>query len=179
LAISGSAWWLAATSSGPAMNATGGKREQPPQGVEHPGLVPVACAAVWEQPQHVGDRDARHRREQVVGQQRPRDRPGARGRVDAHDQPVEGLDERGETGRDREPPGDRLIREPAVHQRCGHDEHRYAGDPRQLLAGAPVGHGDGDGHHEPCHSPRYDFNDRLVPVVARVFARLAGAPLPR
>ncbi len=43
---------------------------------------------------------------------------------------------------------------------------------------ALVGADDGHGHHEPCHSPRFDFNDRLIPVVARVFARLAGAPLP-
>lgn len=33
-------------------------------------------------------------------------------------------------------------------------------------------------HEEPCHSPRYRFNDRLIPCVARVYARLAGAPVP-
>ncbi len=44
---------------------------------------------------------------------------------------------------------------------------------------ALIGSDDGDSHHaEPCHSPRYDFNDRLIPVVTRLFARLAGAPLP-
>jgi hippurate hydrolase len=43
---------------------------------------------------------------------------------------------------------------------------------------ALIGADDGAGHDAPCHSPRYDFNDRLIPVVARVYARLAGAPLP-
>ena len=44
---------------------------------------------------------------------------------------------------------------------------------------ALIGSDDGEMQHsEPCHSPRYDFNDRLIPVVSRVFARLAGAPLP-
>jgi hippurate hydrolase len=33
-------------------------------------------------------------------------------------------------------------------------------------------------HEEPCHSPRYRFNDRLIPRVARVYAHLAGAPAP-
>lgn len=41
---------------------------------------------------------------------------------------------------------------------------------------ALVGADDGDGHHEPCHSPRYDFNDRLIDPVAGVFTQLAGAP---
>lgn len=43
---------------------------------------------------------------------------------------------------------------------------------------ALVGADDGDGHHEPCHSARYDFNDALIPHVARVYARLAGVPVP-
>ncbi|WP_084419682.1 N(2)-acetyl-L-2,4-diaminobutanoate deacetylase DoeB2 [Henriciella litoralis] len=43
---------------------------------------------------------------------------------------------------------------------------------------ALIGADDGNGHHEPCHSPRYDFNDRLLPVITRIYARLAGAPLP-
>lgn len=43
---------------------------------------------------------------------------------------------------------------------------------------ALIGSDDGNDHDEPCHSPRYDFNDRLIPVVTRLFARLAGAPLP-
>ena len=43
---------------------------------------------------------------------------------------------------------------------------------------ALIGANDGLGHHEPCHSPRYDFNDRLLPIVTRIYARLADAPLP-
>lgn len=43
---------------------------------------------------------------------------------------------------------------------------------------ALIGADDGNGHHEPCHSPRYDFNDRLLPIVTRIYSRLAGAPLP-
>ncbi len=44
---------------------------------------------------------------------------------------------------------------------------------------ALVGADDGQGHDQPCHSNLYDFNDRLIPIVARVYARLAGAPIPR
>lgn len=44
---------------------------------------------------------------------------------------------------------------------------------------ALIGSNDGEAAHgEPCHSPRYDFNDRLIPLVTRLYARLAGAPLP-
>ncbi len=43
---------------------------------------------------------------------------------------------------------------------------------------ALIGAGDGAGHDEPCHSPRYDFNDRLLPIAARTLLRVAGAPLP-
>jgi len=43
---------------------------------------------------------------------------------------------------------------------------------------ALVGAGRGGGDTPPCHSPRYDFDDGLIPVVARLFARLAGAPSP-
>lgn len=44
---------------------------------------------------------------------------------------------------------------------------------------ALIGAGDGEERHEvPCHSSRYDFNDALIPHVARIYARLAGAPLP-
>ena len=43
---------------------------------------------------------------------------------------------------------------------------------------ALIGADDGNGHDVPCHSPRYDFNDRLLPIVTRIYARLAGAPLP-
>ena len=43
---------------------------------------------------------------------------------------------------------------------------------------ALIGAGDGAGHDEPCHSPRYDFNDHLLPIAARTLLRVAGAPLP-
>lgn len=43
---------------------------------------------------------------------------------------------------------------------------------------ALIGAGEGRGGDHPCHSPHYDFNDRLIPVVTKMFARLAGAPLP-
>ena len=41
---------------------------------------------------------------------------------------------------------------------------------------ALVGADDGNGHDEPCHSARYDFNDRLIAPIADVFTRLAGLP---
>jgi hippurate hydrolase len=44
---------------------------------------------------------------------------------------------------------------------------------------ALVGAGDGQACHQvPCHSARYDFNDALIAPMARVYARLAGSPLP-
>lgn len=43
---------------------------------------------------------------------------------------------------------------------------------------ALIGADDGKGHHHPCHSPHFDFNDALIPHVTRLFARLAGAPVP-
>ena len=43
---------------------------------------------------------------------------------------------------------------------------------------AMIGADDGNGHDIPCHSSLYDFNDRLIPNVARVLTRVAGAPLP-
>jgi amidohydrolase len=43
---------------------------------------------------------------------------------------------------------------------------------------ALVGADDGRGHHEPCHSARYDFNDALIENMMAVYARLAGAPVP-
>lgn len=43
---------------------------------------------------------------------------------------------------------------------------------------ALIGADDGPDHQAPCHSAFYDFNDRLIPRVARLFSRLAGAPLP-
>lgn len=39
---------------------------------------------------------------------------------------------------------------------------------------ALIGSDDGQGHHIPCHSPHYDFNDRLIADVCRWFCRLAG-----
>jgi len=44
---------------------------------------------------------------------------------------------------------------------------------------ALVGAGDDEVCHQvPCHSARYDFNDALIAPMARIYARLAGAPLP-
>lgn len=43
---------------------------------------------------------------------------------------------------------------------------------------ALVGANDGPGHDNACHSALYDFNDALIPVVTRVYARLSGAPVP-
>ncbi|WP_036300827.1 N(2)-acetyl-L-2,4-diaminobutanoate deacetylase DoeB2 [Methylomarinum vadi] len=43
---------------------------------------------------------------------------------------------------------------------------------------ALIGSDDGQDHAYPCHSPHYDFNDRLIPYVTRLFARLVGAPVP-
>ena len=31
---------------------------------------------------------------------------------------------------------------------------------------------------EPCHSPRFDYDDGLMPVVVRLWAKLVGAPEP-
>lgn len=39
---------------------------------------------------------------------------------------------------------------------------------------ALVGSDDGPAHAWPCHSPHYDFNDALLPRVARIYCRLAG-----
>ena len=41
-----------------------------------------------------------------------------------------------------------------------------------------IGADDGKGHGVPIHSSHYDFNDRLIPEVTGLFARLVGAPLP-
>lgn len=43
---------------------------------------------------------------------------------------------------------------------------------------ALVGADDGEAHQAPCHSPYYDFNDKLIEKVGRVFIRLAGGPQP-
>jgi hippurate hydrolase len=42
---------------------------------------------------------------------------------------------------------------------------------------ALVGSGTSDSS-PPLHSPRYDFNDALIPTMVRVWSRLVGAPLP-
>lgn len=39
---------------------------------------------------------------------------------------------------------------------------------------ALIGSDDGEGHDIPCHSPHYDFNDRLIPDVCRWFCGLVG-----
>lgn len=44
---------------------------------------------------------------------------------------------------------------------------------------ALIGADDGQGHHHPCHSPEYDFNDRLIDRVGRVYARIAGIPVKK
>lgn len=43
---------------------------------------------------------------------------------------------------------------------------------------ALIGAGQAEAANEPCHSPRYDFNDALIDQVGRVMLRLAGAPPP-
>ena len=44
---------------------------------------------------------------------------------------------------------------------------------------ALIGADDGGTHHRhPCHSPYYDFNDRLLEPVTRLYSQLVGAPLP-
>ncbi len=43
---------------------------------------------------------------------------------------------------------------------------------------ALLGSGLGQGDDAPCHSPHYDFNDRLLPLAVRILAQLAGAPVP-
>jgi hippurate hydrolase len=43
---------------------------------------------------------------------------------------------------------------------------------------ALIGADDGQNNHHPCHSSHYDFNDRLLEPVCRLFSQLAGAPVP-
>ncbi len=43
---------------------------------------------------------------------------------------------------------------------------------------ALIGSDDGKGHDVPCHSPLYDFNDRLINDVCRWFCRLTGMKTP-
>ncbi|WP_376697341.1 N(2)-acetyl-L-2,4-diaminobutanoate deacetylase DoeB2 [Wenzhouxiangella sp. EGI_FJ10305] len=42
---------------------------------------------------------------------------------------------------------------------------------------ALIGADDGQGHDHPCHSPKYDFNDRLIDTVGRIYSRIAGYPV--
>lgn len=42
---------------------------------------------------------------------------------------------------------------------------------------ALIGADDGPDHQAVCHSPMFDFNDRLIPLVTRLYARLVGAPV--
>ncbi|NKI15795.1 amidohydrolase [Spongiibacter sp. KMU-166] len=43
---------------------------------------------------------------------------------------------------------------------------------------ALIGADDGNDHHRPCHSPFYDFNDRLIPLVTALYATLVGIDAP-
>jgi amidohydrolase len=43
---------------------------------------------------------------------------------------------------------------------------------------ALIGADDGDNHDSPCHSPHYDFNDRLIPLVTTLFSQLCGVATP-
>lgn len=43
---------------------------------------------------------------------------------------------------------------------------------------ALIGSDDGNNHHHPCHSSKYDFNDALIPHVARIYSRLVGVTAP-
>ncbi|OOV88980.1 peptidase M20 [Oceanospirillum linum] len=44
---------------------------------------------------------------------------------------------------------------------------------------ALIGMAEQENYTAPCHSPHYQFNDRLLPQVVSVFARLVGAPQPK
>ncbi|MDO3387436.1 N(2)-acetyl-L-2,4-diaminobutanoate deacetylase DoeB2 [Gilvimarinus sp. SDUM040013] len=44
---------------------------------------------------------------------------------------------------------------------------------------ALIGADDGDNHHYACHNPQYDFNDRLIEPVVKLFSQLVGAPMPQ
>ncbi len=50
----------------------------------------------------------------------------------------------------------------------------------QVIPGAfaLIGADDGNEHHHPCHSPYYDFNDRLLEKVVRWYAQLVGVSTP-
>ena len=42
---------------------------------------------------------------------------------------------------------------------------------------ALIGADDGENHHYPCHSAYYDFNDKLIEKVLRLYSRLVGLPV--
>lgn len=46
------------------------------------------------------------------------------------------------------------------------------------LIGMSTAHPDGASFNAPCHSPEYQFNDRIIDSVMRVFCRLAQRPAP-
>ncbi len=68
---------------------------------------------------------------------------------------------------------DENIRVPIM---ASEDFHYYL----QKIPGAfvLVGADDGNGNDIPCHSQYYDFNDRLIPLVTKLFSRIVGAPSP-
>lgn len=43
---------------------------------------------------------------------------------------------------------------------------------------ALIGANDGPDHQYPCHSAHYDFNDRLIEHVVRLYSQLVGIPVP-
>lgn len=43
---------------------------------------------------------------------------------------------------------------------------------------ALIGANDEQAHSHPCHSSSYDFNDKLIAHVVKLYSRLVGAPLP-
>ena len=80
----------------------------------------------------------------------------------------------------------------ALQQEFG-EQWQAAGQPMPIMASedfsyylndipgafALVGANDGEAaHDEPCHSPRYDFNDRLIPIIVRIFSTLVGVTSP-
>lgn len=71
---------------------------------------------------------------------------------------------------------DALDRRTPMPIMASEDFHYYL----QAIPGAfaLIGSDDGQDHAFPCHNPHYDFNDRLIPYVTRLFARLVGAPVP-
>ncbi|GAB6091196.1 N(2)-acetyl-L-2,4-diaminobutanoate deacetylase DoeB2 [Spirochaeta dissipatitropha] len=41
-----------------------------------------------------------------------------------------------------------------------------------------IGNADAEKYTAPCHSPRYEFNTGLIETAARIFASIAGVPMP-